>query len=107
MNRLTCSTYFESPFFSYSVYHSEACPESTLFLFQKSQAQWRVVFFISAGITILCSLMYLVAGSGDVQEWAKDDEANESYMIENKQMKQTNGEATANREGNVLLNENV
>lgn len=35
--------------------------------------QWRIVFFITAGMYVLGSVVYWFLGSAEVQEWSKFD----------------------------------
>ena len=44
----------------------------TYFILQKTQAQWRVVFFISAAISTFGAVFYALAGSGEIQPWAME-----------------------------------
>ena len=39
--------------------------------FQGSQAEWRSVFFLTAGVYLFGGLAYLIFGGGDVEDWAK------------------------------------
>ena len=48
-----------------------------MFTLQGTQAQWQVVFFISAAITAFGALFYVVLGSGEVQDWALEATDNE------------------------------
>lgn len=40
----------------------------------KSQEEWRVVFYIAAAICIFGNIFYLIFGSGELQDWAKEEE---------------------------------
>ena len=39
-----------------------------------THAEWSVVFFVTAGVTIVGTLIYLIFARADVQPWAQDDE---------------------------------
>lgn len=41
--------------------------------FQPSQAKWRLVFMISAGVYVVCTTFYIVFGSGERQPWDNPD----------------------------------
>ena len=38
---------------------------------QGSQGEWRNVFFMTGGIYLFGGFIYLILGSGNVEEWAK------------------------------------
>ncbi|KAK7486105.1 hypothetical protein BaRGS_00022714 [Batillaria attramentaria] len=44
------------------------------------QESWREVFFITAFISIISTVVYLVLGSAEEQEWAKDTSLNQTVM---------------------------
>ncbi|XP_025995967.2 putative inorganic phosphate cotransporter isoform X2 [Solenopsis invicta] len=51
-----------------------------------SQAKWRIVFMICAGIYIFCATFYVIFGSGRRQAWDnpdKDDDKNEKNQLNN------------------------
>ena len=37
-------------------------------------SQWAAVFWVSAGVHVLGSLTYLLGGSAEVQDWAREGE---------------------------------
>ena len=39
---------------------------------QGSQSEWRNVFFKTAGIYVFSGFTYLILGSGEIEEWAKN-----------------------------------
>lgn len=39
---------------------------------QDTQEEWRNVFYVCAGFTVLGAVVFGVFSSGEVQEWAKD-----------------------------------
>ncbi|XP_076244130.1 putative inorganic phosphate cotransporter protein picot isoform X2 [Calliopsis andreniformis] len=50
-----------------------------------TQAKWRLVFMISAGVYILCATFYIIFGSGQRQSWDnpdKDEERHEKQGLE-------------------------
>lgn len=56
-----------------------------LFPFQPTQAKWRIVFMISAGVYIVCALFYAIFSSGQRQPWDnpdKDEDKNEKEGLE-------------------------
>lgn len=55
------------------------------FSFQPTQAKWRIVFMISAGVYIVCALFYAIFSSGQRQPWDnpdKDEDKNEKEGLE-------------------------
>ncbi|XP_031835533.1 putative inorganic phosphate cotransporter protein picot isoform X1 [Nomia melanderi] len=50
-----------------------------------TQAKWRLVFMISAGVYIVCAIFYIIFGSGQRQSWDnpdKDEERHEKQGLE-------------------------
>ena len=43
-------------------------------IFQQTQAEWQIVFYITAVISLSGAIVYLVLGSGELQPWAASDE---------------------------------
>ncbi|XP_064631101.1 sialin-like [Lineus longissimus] len=39
----------------------------------QSEGQWRIVFYIAAGIYTFGALFYIIIGSGDIQSWAMEE----------------------------------
>jgi len=55
------------------------------YYFQPSQAKWRVVFMICAGIYIFCATFYAIFGSGQRQAWDnpdKDEDKKEKNQLD-------------------------
>ena len=42
-------------------------------MLQSSQSEWQMVFYIAAGIYTVGALVYIMFGTGELQEWAVDD----------------------------------
>ena len=55
---------------------------------QKTQAQWRQVLFITAGINIFGSMFYLLTASGEIQHWAVDK------TVQSEELKKLKGSQT-------------
>ncbi|XP_078670181.1 uncharacterized protein LOC144910693 isoform X2 [Branchiostoma floridae x Branchiostoma belcheri] len=48
-----------------------ACPVAIgAITMQKTQEEWNIVFIVSAGLILCAGLLYLLFGSGEVQDWA-------------------------------------
>nr|XP_012151210.1 PREDICTED: putative inorganic phosphate cotransporter isoform X4 [Megachile rotundata] len=50
-----------------------------------SQAKWRLVFVISAGVYVVCTIFYVIFGSGQRQSWdnpEKDEEKQEKQALD-------------------------
>lgn len=65
-----------------------------------TQAQWRIVFFISAFVTILCCTFYIIFASGDRQSWdnPENDEALRQKKLAKKRLKKDPEAAVAKTE---------
>lgn len=52
--------------------------------FQPTQAKWRLVFMISAGVYVVCATFYIIFGSGERQSWdnPERDEKHERQGLE-------------------------
>ena len=46
-------------------------------IFQPTQAKWRLVFMISAGVYVACATFYVIFGSGQRQLWDNPDKDEE------------------------------
>ena len=61
-------------------------------IFQGSESEWRIIFFICAGVIISGTLFYLFVAEGEVQDWAKPKrqinaaEEEGISMLENKRL---------------------
>jgi hypothetical protein len=44
---------------------------------QKSQSEWRYVFFVCAGFDLFGALVFGLFASGMIQDWARDEEERE------------------------------
>lgn len=42
-------------------------------VFQQSQEEWRLVYIVAAGVSVLGFLVYIVLGSGELQSWAAEE----------------------------------
>ena len=64
--------------------------------FQPTQAQWRIVFFIAAGIYVACGSVYLLFSSGKRQKWDDPsmDKINEEKKSKKNGLKLANGDNT-------------
>ena len=61
----------------------DSCLEKSIFYaLQKSPTQWRSVFLLSAAIVSSGSLAFLIAGKGEIQEWAKEVDEDHSSTSE-------------------------
>ena len=83
---------------------------------QQTQAQWRTVFFICAGIYTFGTLFYLLFGSGELQPWARQDLSIEvappllkkdDAMLESRPIKPKDGELfpSAGDSSNLMTSE--
>ncbi|XP_077983131.1 sialin-like isoform X2 [Glandiceps talaboti] len=46
----------------------------------QTQEEWQIVFYIAAGIYTFGAIFFIIFGSGEVQDWAKDDDSNDSGL---------------------------
>jgi len=51
---------------------------------QRDPYQWRMIFFLAAGVATLATLVFVIFGSGDVQNWneTKRKSSNEENFIQ-------------------------
>lgn len=52
--------------------------------------QWRIVFFITAGMYVMGSVVYWFLGSAEVQEWSKFDVAELPATVDSDEQTHTN-----------------
>ncbi|CAB3405764.1 unnamed protein product [Caenorhabditis bovis] len=48
-------------------------------------AEWQMLFLLSAFANVMCGVIFLIFGSGELQDWGKEDEEKEMQKIEEKQ----------------------
>lgn len=53
-----------------------------IFLFQQNRDQWRIVFYITAGIYLFGMLFYLGFAKGEVQEWAITEPEETNFQLD-------------------------
>jgi hypothetical protein len=52
-------------------------------ILQPTQAAWRVVFFIAAGVYVVCGGIYVFLSSGERQKW--DNPENDKVQVNGKE----------------------
>ncbi|KAK7098468.1 sialin-like [Littorina saxatilis] len=71
---------------------------------EQTQAQWRTVFFICAGIYTFGTIFYLICGSGDLQTWARHELTLEipPPLLKDKDDAMLKSRPTNNKDGGLL-----
>ena len=61
-----------------------------LITFQGTLEEWRPIFFIIAGTTAISTVFFIIYGSGDLQDWARDPYIHRPSKVELEEINKEN-----------------
>lgn len=56
------------------------------FSFQQTINQWQIVFYLSAGLNLIGSIVFIIFGSGNIQKWNGSGQEQEIIVSESDTM---------------------
>ena len=64
------------------MYGCKLYTSTDLIFLQQTQEEWQIVFYICSAISILGVCVFLLFGSGELQDWARTEPTHIKYITE-------------------------